>query len=60
MLTTCLDGVPIEHDTCFNFLGITIQENLGWETHTNKVANKISRVIGIINKLKHFVPAYIL
>ena len=28
----------------FNFLGITIQENLGWETHTNKVANKISRV----------------
>ena len=60
VLSICLDGVPIEHDTCFNFLGITIQENLGWETHTNKVANKISRVIGIINKLKHFVPAYIL
>ena len=60
VLSICLDGVPIEHDTCFNFLGITIQENLGWETHTNKIANKISRVIRIINKLKHFVPVYIL
>ena len=35
------------------FLGIIIQANLKWDTHINSVANKISKTIGILNKIKY-------
>ena len=44
----------------FNFLGTIIHETLEWTRHIDKVANKISRTIGIINKLKHVLPVYTL
>ena len=37
----------------FNFLGTIIHETLEWTRHIDKVANKISRTLGILNKLKH-------
>ncbi len=40
----------------FQFLGLTLIENLNWKSHINNVSNKISKNIGIINKLKHFIP----
>ncbi len=39
----------------FNFLGLTINENLNWKSHVDKIANKISKSMGILNKLKHFL-----
>ncbi len=33
----------------FNFLGLTLNENLNWKNHINKISNKISRSIGILN-----------
>ncbi len=33
-----------------------MNENLNWKCHVNNIANKISKSIGILNKLKHFVP----
>ncbi len=40
----------------FNFLGLTINENLNWKSHINKIDNKISKNMGILNKLKYFFP----
>ena len=37
----------------FNFLGIVLNHHLNWHSHTNKIANKICKIIGILNKLKH-------
>jgi len=34
-------------------LGVLIQSNLKWNEHISSIANKISKVIGIINKIKH-------
>jgi len=34
------------------FLGVLIQSNLKWNEHISSIANKISKVIGIINKIK--------
>ena len=51
-----IDGAYIECVNDFNFLGITINNHLNWQSHTNKIANKISKTIGILNKLKHFLP----
>ncbi len=54
-----IDNTPIdrvyEHDE-FNFLGLTINENLSWKSHINKIADKISKSMGILNKLKYFLP----
>ncbi len=40
----------------FNFLVLTIKENLNWKSHIDEIANKISKCMGILNKLKHFLP----
>ena len=44
----------------FNFLGTTIQETFNWAPHTDIIANKISRTLGVMTKLKHFLPTYTL
>lgn len=54
-----IDNFEIERVTNFDFLGLTINENLNWSAHTNKISNKISRSIGIINKLKNYIPTHI-
>ena len=44
----------------FNFLGLIINDKMNWKTHTKHIANKISRSIGILNKMKHFLPLSVL
>ena len=51
-----LNDIQIEQVHCFNFLGIILNENLTWSDHINKISNKISRNIGIINRLKNLLP----
>ena len=43
----------------FNFLGTIIHVTLEWTHHIDKVANKISRTLGIFNNLKA-LPVYTL
>ena len=38
------------------YLGIIIDANLTWKPHIDYIALKISKTIGIISRLKHFVP----
>ena len=35
----------------FNYLGLIINKHLKWNSHVNKIGNKISQTIGLINKL---------
>ena len=51
-----IDGKPIEHVKYVKFLGILFDENLTWKCHINMVTNKLSKVIGILNRLKHVYP----
>ena len=44
----------------FNFLGITINGYLDWNSHMIKIANKLSRAIGIMHKLRKIIPMQIL
>ena len=55
-LTLNLEGKQIQGICEFDFLGTTTQETLNWAPHTDRIANKISRTLGVINKLKHFLP----
>jgi hypothetical protein len=40
----------------FNFLGLTVQENLSWKPHINKISLKISRTIGTLKRLQYSLP----
>lgn len=55
-----IDNTDLERVTEFIFLGTTISETLSWKPHVNNICKKLSRTIGIINKLKNTVPPFTL
>ena len=55
-----LNGSPIDYMTEFNFLGLTLDCNLNFKSHLKIIGTKISRVIGLLHKLKYICPAYLL
>ena len=51
-----MNNIPITQVTTFNFLGLTIDDKLSWKEHIAKISIKISRAIGVLNKLKYQLP----
>ena len=37
-------------------LGVTIDDNLDWGSHTEKIIKKVSSVIGALKRVRHLVP----
>ena len=58
--TLRINGVDIEQVKEFNFLGIVLNKNLNWRAHVDMIASKISRTIGILNRMKRFMPLNVL
>ena len=55
-----VNNIQVERVSHFSFLGITINEQLNWNLHLDKICSKVSRIIGVIHKLKHSVPCHVL
>ena len=55
-----LDNTKLQRVDNTKFLGVTIDENLSWKNHIDGITKTISRNIGMINKLKFFIPERIL
>ena len=55
-----INDMPIERVTEFKFLGVLIDSNLTWSPNCNYIANKLSRMFGVVSRLKHYVPTHIL
>ena len=55
-----INHIELERVNNFNFLGLTINENLSWKPHVDKISNKISKYSGVLCRLKHFLPTHIL
>ena len=51
-----IDNTYIDRVDEFNFLGISFNEQLNWQSHIKKNSNRCSRIIGILNKLKRLLP----
>ena len=51
---------PIIRVKEFCFLGLTLNEQLSWKNHIHDVSNKISKTVGVLNKLKHTLPCHVL
>ena len=47
-----IDNTVIECVDSFNFLGIYLDKYMNWKRHTDYIASKISKSIGILNRLQ--------
>jgi hypothetical protein len=52
-----MNGTKLEVVDNFVYLGITLNKHLSWKPHVNKISSKISKVNGVLNKLKKLVPS---
>ena len=59
-INVIFDDVSLERVNSTKFLGVIIDENLNWKHHIDAISKTISRNIGMLTKLKHYVPGYIL
>ena len=55
-----LNNTALERVKFTKFLGVIIDECLTWKNHIDCIAKTVSRNIGVMNKLKHSIPARIL
>ena len=53
-------NVALECKESVRYLGVIIDNNLSWKQHIDHVAIKISRTVGLICKLQHFLPRHTL
>ena len=53
-------NVALECKEFVRYLGIIIDNNLSWKHHIDHVAIKMSRTVGLICKLRHFLPRHTL
>ena len=60
-----LDGVLIGDDAIagtdsYKFLGLNIDNNIRFKNHISTISSRISKSIGVLNKLKEFLPHSVL
>ena len=51
-----INSIKLECLDSLNFLGITIDKHLTWKEHIHLFANKIYRIVCVINRSKHYIP----
>ena len=59
LLNIKIKNTLVEQVQNFDFLGITLNQNLSWRSHI-EVSYKISRCIGILRKLRFYLPEFTL
>ena len=55
-----IDPIEIECVDDFNFLGLQLNHNSKWNKHINFVSLKMSKITGLLHKLKSIYPISIL
>ena len=55
-----INNTIIEHVDTFNFFGVHISHDLKWETHIQTMSQKLSKITGILHRLKEEYPSSIL
>ena len=50
-----IDGITLYPTTFTKFLGIYIDQHLNWQAHINQLTIKLSRIIGMLTKIRYFV-----
>ena len=51
-----INNVNIERVKTAKFLGVILNEKLSWTAHINALKSKMSRYVGIMYRIKSFIP----
>ena len=54
-----LYGKPIQQVHILRYLGFLIDSNLSWKHHSDVISSKTARGVGMLRRLKHFLPKWI-
>ena len=46
----------IQRENCVKFLGVLLDANLSWKHHINELSKKVSRILGLFYKIRHYLP----
>ena len=60
ILNLHINSIKLECLDYFNFLCITLDKHLTWKEHIHLIVDKIYRTVGVINRLKHYLPQNVL
>ena len=55
-----IDDLLIERVSNFNFPWTDFKWNISWKPHIDIIANKITEFSGVLNRLKRYLPGYVL
>ena len=55
-----ISGEKINTSSTVNYLGVLLHENLQWQTHIDSLITKLSRAVGLLSKIRYYVPKYLL
>ena len=55
-----INNFPIEQVSSTKSLGVSIDENLSWNTHIETVCKRMSSALGLIKRIRDFAPFYTL
>ena len=53
-------GQKVKPWTKVKYLGVILQEHLEWNAHTNNLNTKLNRAIGLLAKIHHQIPKFLL
>ena len=54
--TLTINGTPIERKREAHFLGLFINEHMNWNTHIFIITKTITKTLGVMNRLIHYLP----
>ena len=55
-----INGLEIEQLKTVKFLGVFIDEDMKWKSHVSNILTNVSRNVGVINKMRDYLPQHIL
>ena len=55
-----IDNKSIDAVSHFNYLGLVIDENLSWKNHIIMVTYKLSKISGVLHRVKYIYPQLVL
>lgn len=53
-------GTEIKNVATVKHLGVSLDDRLLWKCHINKLASKLSSVVGILTKISSFIPTHVM
>ena len=59
-ISLVIDSISISKVNVVNFLGLLVDNNMKWDDHISSIKSKVSKCIGIMYKLKFYVPQSVL